>query len=279
MTTIWMLLDRSPVVQYHHFPFPPLPRRGLPFSVVYHQQMVMMHQTIMQYHPHLTLATRARRPISTGSLLGNLSRAHVRNRRRVRGRKVLQWITTKWWMLSGALRSPANLIQLVHVLIVHQRSRDVPDADTIIHAQTRTRGRGQDVPPIGRPFTHAGVRGFDCGDLVVVFFHIVNVHLASQVAESGHQDESAAVRREEDGVSRAQGEGVFGGSADVEDGCFGWHVAVYDAEFFRVGVPRHIVNGAFLVCAKGRKLVVHDITNAYFQTHPSQSSNQSLPPR
>ena len=108
-------------------------------------------------------------------------------------------------MLSRALRPPGYLVQLVHVLIVHQGAGDVPDADSIIDSQTRTGGRGQDVSPVGRPFAYTRVGGFDGGDLVVVLLHVVDVHLAGQVAESGHQDESA-LRTEEDGVSWRQGE-------------------------------------------------------------------------
>jgi hypothetical protein len=41
---------------------------------------------------------------------------------------------------------------------------------------------------------------------------------------------------------------VLGHTAEVEDGRLSGHVAVYNTEFLRVGVPANIVNRTLLIC-------------------------------
>lgn len=53
--------------------------------------------------------------------------------------------------------------------------------------------------------------------------------------------------RELNGVSRSEGEVVLGHTAEIEDGGLRGHVAVYNTELLRVGIPANIMNGAFLI--------------------------------
>ena len=110
----------------------------------------------------------------------------------------------------------------------------MPYLDPVIDSQTRTEGCSEDELPIRAPLADARIGRLDRADLLVVLLEVVNVHLAREVPEAGDEHE-AAVRGEEDGVARREREVVRGDGFGVEDGRFGGHVAVDDAEFFAVG--------------------------------------------
>ena len=190
------------------------------------------------------LAAGAGRSVGSGGFGGHLARAEVGWCRRVRSGRVLERVGGGLGRVG--LRTPEDVVQLVHVFVVHQVAADVPQPDAVVDAQTRA-GRGrQDVVAVWGPVADAGVGGFDGRDLGVVLVDVEDVHLACEVAESRDEHE-AAMRREQEGVARAEREVVLGHSAEVENGRFGRHVAVHDAEFFGVGRPRYVVDWTFFV--------------------------------
>src|SRR5204863_6777663 len=90
-------------------------------------------------------------------------------------------------MTCFGLGTPANLIKLVQVLIIHQSTSSMPDAHSIIHSKPRARSRRQNVLPIRTPFADTSIRCLDGGDLLVILLQIVDVHLSCKVAESRHE--------------------------------------------------------------------------------------------
>jgi hypothetical protein len=58
--------------------------------------------------------------------------------------------------------------------------------------------------------------------------------LARQISETSDDNETA-MWREEDCVARCKGEGVRSLRLCIEDGGFGWHVSIDNAELFRIG--------------------------------------------
>ena len=194
-----------------------------------------------------TLPTGSRGPVGTDRLGWHLFRAQIRRGGRVWSRKGLQRIP--WRVLGARLRSPENIVQLVHIFIVHQSTADVPEANAVVNAQSRTGRSRQDETLIRRPFAHTGVRGFHRSNFGVVLLHVENVHLTGQVTKSSHQHKSP-IRRKQNSVARSQGEGVLSHSTEVEDGGLGRHITVHDTKFLGVGRPGNVMDWSLLVCFK-----------------------------
>ena len=185
----------------------------------------------------------ARGTVGTGWLGGGLLRRSEGGGRRVGSggsQHIIQGV------LLRRLRAKSDVVQLVDVLVVHERTSDVVDADAVVDAETRARGGGKNVPAIRAPLAVGAVGGLDGADLVVVPLQIVDVDIASQVTKAGDEHKTA-VGREVDGIPGAQIEAVLGNGTGVEDGGLGRHVAVDDTELFRVGRPRNVVDGTLLV--------------------------------
>ena len=148
-------------------------------------------------------------------------------------------------------RTPHDVVQLNHVLVVHEGAADVPELDAVVDTQPRGRGGSHDILAVGAPSADAWVAALDGADLAVALVKVVYVDLTSQVAKAGNQGEATS-GREDDGVARGDREGVVGNAAVVEDGGFGRHVAIHDAELGRVGRPGDIVDRALLVQSDAR---------------------------
>lgn len=189
-------------------------------------------------------ATGAGRAVGTDGLGRRLDSAKVCQSRRVRSGHGVQRVNVG--EVVSRNRAPDNVVQLNHVLVVHDTATNVPELDAVVDTKTgRSSGR-QDVTAVRRPGADTGVTAFDGGDLAIILLKVVNIDLTSQVTETGNQGKPAS-RREDDGVTGAKREGVGGDGAVVEDGGFRGHVAVYDTELLGVGGPRHIVDRALLV--------------------------------
>lgn len=204
-------------------------------------------------------ATSARRTVGTRRLAGCLDRAQVRRGRSVWGRDGGERVTTG--NLVRGLRAPNNVVQLDHIFVVHDAAADVPQLNAVVHAQSRRGSRSHEIAAIRAPLAHAGVSALNGGDLAEVLLQIVDVDLASKVAETGDQNESTS-RGEGDGVSGSKGERVRRDGPVVEDGGLGWHVAINDTKLFRVWRPRDVVDRALLIqgdtgieCASGAQQI------------------------
>lgn len=97
-----------------------------------------------------------------------------------RGEHIIQGV------LLRRLRAPGDVVQLVDVLVVHERSSDVVDANAVVDTKTRAGGRGKDVLAIRTPLAVGAVGGLDGADLGVVPLQIVDVHISSQVTETSN---------------------------------------------------------------------------------------------
>jgi hypothetical protein len=144
-------------------------------------------------------------------------------------------------------RTPGNMIELGHIFVVHQATTDVPDTYSIINTKTRALGRCKNMSPIRAPLAVCAIGGLNSADFGVIFFKIVDVHVASQISKARNKNE-ATVWGEKDSVARPEVKVVLGNGASIKDGGFGRHVPVDDAELLRIRRPGHIVDRAFLVC-------------------------------
>lgn len=81
------------------------------------------------------------------------------------------------------------------------------------------------------PHADTGITSFDSANLLIAFFHIVDVHLACIIAEASDQHKFS-MWGEENCVPWTKGEAVNGVGFAIEDGGFSWRVAVHHAEFF-----------------------------------------------
>ena len=188
--------------------------------------------------------TGARRAVSAYRLRRRLDGTKIGQSRRVRSGNGVQGVNIR--KAASRDRAPDNVVQLDHVLVVHDTATNVPKLDAVIDTKTGRSGGSQDVAAVGRPGADTRVTTFNGSDLAIILLEVVNVDLTSQVTETGNQGETSS-RREDDGVTGAKREGVGGNSAVVEDGGLGGHVAVNHAELLGVGRPRHVVDGALLV--------------------------------
>lgn len=189
-------------------------------------------------------ATGAGRAVSTDRLRRRLDSAKVGQSRGVRSGHGVQRVNVG--KVGSRNRAPDDVVQLNHVLVVHDTATNVPELDAVIDTKTGRCGGRQDETAVGRPGADTRVTAFDGSDLAIILLEVVNIDLASQVTETGNQGEPAS-RREDDGVTGAKREGVGGDGAVVEDGGLRGHVAVYDTELLGVGGPRHVVDRALLV--------------------------------
>lgn len=130
--------------------------------------------------------------------------------------------------------SPADMVELINLLVVHQMTSGVPDAHTVVDTETWRGCGSENVLAIWRPFTKTGVACFDHADFGIVLFEIVDVHLACKVAKAS-QKQVSAVRREEHGVSWAQRKSVYCLSFCIEDDRLRRHVSVDNGKAVRFG--------------------------------------------
>lgn len=189
-------------------------------------------------------ASGTRRAISTRRLARGLDITQVRGGRHVRSRDRAERVARSNGI--DTLGSPVDLVELYHVLVVHDGAGDVPQLDAVVDTQTRG-GRGRhDIAAVRTPLTDTWVSTLNGGDLAEVLLQIVDVDLASQVTKTGNQNESTS-RREGDGVSGRKGERMLRNSSVVENGGLGWHVTIHNTKLFRVWRPRNVVDRTLLV--------------------------------
>lgn len=201
----------------------------------------------------------SRGAVGAHGLTRGLNRSEIGRRRVVRGGDRGEGITAGHSL--GSHRPPEHMIQLDHVLVVHDGTADMPDPDTVVHAETRGGSRRHDVTAVRTPFTDTGVSAFDGADLAIVLGEIVHVDLTCQVAKTSYKDKPT-VGGEGDGVAGPKRERVLRDRSVVEDGGLGRHESVHDTELPRVGGPGDIVDGSLLVqrdagikCAAGTEKV------------------------
>ena len=149
-------------------------------------------------------------------------------------------------VLRRRLRTPSDMVQLVHLLVVHDAAKNVVDLEAVVDAKTRAGGGGKNVLAVGAPLANTGVARLDRSNLLVVLLQIVDVHLASQVSKASNDDEST-VRGENDSVAGSKVEAVLSDSTLVEDGGLRRHVTVNHTELFAIRRPSNIVDGTLLV--------------------------------
>jgi hypothetical protein len=188
-------------------------------------------------------AASSRRTVGTSGLGRGLNPAEVFKGRCVRSGSRVNRLKR---VLRRRLRTPSDMVQFVHLLVVHDSAKDVVDLEAVVDAKTRAGGGGKNVLAVGAPLANTGVARFDRSYLLVVLLQIVDIHLASQVSKASNNDEST-VRGENDGVARSKVEAVLSDSTLVEDGGLRRHVAVNHTELFAVRRPSNIVDGALLV--------------------------------
>lgn len=132
----------------------------------------------------------------------------------------------------------------------------MPDPDSIVDAETRRCGGGQNVARIRRPLAHRWVTTLDGADLLIILLQVIDIHLSSQVSEAGNEDESS-VWREENGVTWAERERVSSHRALVKDCGLGWHEPVDNPELLGIWRPGDIVDWTLLVeCDAGVETTV-----------------------
>jgi hypothetical protein len=82
------------------------------------------------------------------------------------------------------------MVQLSHVLVVHETATCVPDTYSIIHTQARALSRGKNMLSIGTPFAMSAVGGQDGANFAVVLLKIIDVHMASQISKASYKNET-----------------------------------------------------------------------------------------
>ena len=148
------------------------------------------------------------------------------------------------------LRPPCYMVEFLHVLHIHDAATtNMPYLDPIIHSQSRTRSRRENVLAVGTPFAHACVTRLDGTKLLKVFFEVVNIHLSRKVPKSSYQNETS-MWGEHDGISRTQGKSMHCLCSVIEDDRLGRHVTIDYAELLGLGRPGNVVDGSILVCAQ-----------------------------
>jgi hypothetical protein len=155
-------------------------------------------------------------------------------------KRVLQGVSKR------RLRAPGDVIQLRHVLVVHETTADVPDTYSIIDTKTWTLSRSKNMLSIRAPLAVGAVGSLNGANFGIVLFKIVYIHMASQISKAGHKNETT-VRREKNSVARSKIEAMLSDSTCVKDGSLCGHVPICYTKLFRVRVPCDVVNRTLLV--------------------------------
>lgn len=160
------------------------------------------------------------------------------------------------WELVDGLWTPGDVVELDHVLVIHDSTSHVPDADSVVYAKTWRCGRRKNVAGVWGPLADRWVSAFDGADLLVILLQIIDIHLSSQVSKAGNEDESS-IWREKNGVAWAEWEGVGCHSALVKDRSLGWHESVDNSELLGIWRPCDVVDWTLLVeCDAGIETAV-----------------------
>ncbi|KAF1737110.1 hypothetical protein CRV24_002725 [Beauveria bassiana] len=187
---------------------------------------------------------RTRGAISTGRLARRLDCPKIGGGGGVGGWHSRERVA--WCGSLGCLRPPDNIVQFNHIFIVHESASDMPQLDTIFDTESWRRCSSHDVSAVGAPLANTGVAALNGAHLSVVLFEIVDVNLTSKVSKASHQNETARGRKG-DCVARAQRKRVGCDSPIIENSGLGRHESVDDTKLARVGRPRDIMDGTFLI--------------------------------
>ena len=150
------------------------------------------------------------------------------------------------WMYGSALRTEANMIELIHVFVIHHSTTNMIQSNPIVNSQAWRCCCKHDMCSIWRPLADGSIASFKCADFCEILGEIIDVNLTSQITKTCYKHKSS-MRGECNSIAWPKWKAICRLSFGVENCGLGWHISVDYTKFFGVWRPRNVMNWALLV--------------------------------